>query len=143
MKCGRSCYLLPVKALLNLAFNLTNSAKKSLILSQREQNEGKALATPKSGPPKKGVPRMGDAGRGAWGEERRGWPKPTHFLWKKRACGLHPISLPQICAWPQARSRRIPALTGGGISGIKNYLIYISFSYFLKTSLYLGISSNK
>ena len=47
---------LALKALLRSTFYATISAKKSLILSQREQNEGKALATPKSGPPKKGVP---------------------------------------------------------------------------------------
>ncbi|MGL5577911.1 MAG: hypothetical protein ACRDB7_02225, partial [Fusobacteriaceae bacterium] len=89
-ECGRSCCPLPVKALLSLAFNLTNSAKKSLILSRREQNEGKALATPKSGPPKKGVPKWGMPEGGLGGKSGGGGPSPHIFYGRKEPVAYFP-----------------------------------------------------
>ncbi|MGL4652144.1 hypothetical protein, partial [Cetobacterium sp.] len=108
--------------------------KKEPDSTQREQNEGKALATPKSGPPKKGVPRWGMPEGGLGGKSGGGGPSPHIFYGRKEPVAYFPYLCLEICAWPQARSRRIPALTGGGISEIKNYLYFKRFSF---TNIYL------
>ena len=91
IKCGRSCCLLLMKALLRHAFSFTISAKKSLILSLREQNEGKALATPKSGPTKRGVPWRGMPEGGLGGKSGGGGPSPHIFYERKKPATDIPI----------------------------------------------------
>ncbi|MGL5797839.1 MAG: hypothetical protein ACRCYT_06490, partial [Cetobacterium sp.] len=50
---GRSCCPVPVKALLNLTFNLANSAKKSLILPRGSKMRERHWPPPRAVPPKR------------------------------------------------------------------------------------------
>ncbi|MGL5279222.1 MAG: hypothetical protein ACRC8M_09175, partial [Cetobacterium sp.] len=87
----RSCCLLLMRALLRFAFSCTISAKKSLILSQREQNEGKALATPKSGPTKREYLKRGMLEGGLGGKSGGGGPSPHIFYERKKPATDIPI----------------------------------------------------
>ncbi len=91
-KCGRSCCPLLMKALLRLSFSFTISAKKSQILSQREQNEGKALAPPRAVPPKREY-LDGGCRKGGLGGRAAGVAQAHTFFMKEKSQRLTSLSL--------------------------------------------------
>lgn len=81
-----------MRALLRLSFSFTISAKKSLILSLREQNEGKALAPPRAVPPKREY-LDGGCRKGGLGGRAAGVAQAHTFFMKEKSQRLTSLSL--------------------------------------------------